>query len=319
MKGLYFDGMLILRDDIEKPEAKEGEALIKILMAAVCNTDKEIIKGYKGFKGVLGHEFVGVVEESSDRNLVGKRVVGEINIGCGKCSFCKAGFKNHCEDREVLGMIGKNGSFAEYITLPNQNIHLVPDNVTDLEAVYVEPLAAALEITEKCHVKPSHKVAIVGDGKLAYMIAQIISLTACDLSIIGKHNEKLDTMKNIAKTMLLSKLDYENYFDIVIDSTGNEQGLIIAQKIVKAMGVIILKSTYNIKAKLSPPDWVVKEITIIGTRCGPVDAALRLFERKLISVDSLAIGFYLLEEYEEALNPQNMKKTIFYISKTLDI
>lgn len=311
MKGLYFDEKLSFRDDIDKPVVQKGESLIRVLLAAVCNTDKEIIKGYKGFKGILGHEFVGIVEESVNNSLVGKRVVGDINIGCGECHFCKAGFHNHCSNRKVLGIQGKDGAFAEYITLPDENIYVVPDNVDDLEAVFTEPLAAALEITDKCHIRPNHNVAIVGDGKLAQMITQVISLTACNLYVIGKHIEKLNLLKDKAKTLLLSEVKMEKHFDIVIDCTGNMQGLKLAQRIVKAMGKIILKSTYNNEAMLNPTDWVVNEVTLIGTRCGPTGAALRLLERKLITVNSLISGAYSLEDYEEAFNNENKLKVIF--------
>lgn len=313
MRGLYFDEQLTLKNDLPKPIAKEGESLIKVVLAAVCNTDKEIMSGYKNYKGVLGHEFVGIVEESANKDLVGKRVVGEINIGCGECKYCMSGFENHCTSRKVLGILDKNGAFAEYITLPDKNIHVVPNNVSDLEAVFVEPLAAALEITEKCHVKPTHRVAIVGDGKLAQMITQVISLTSCDLHVIGKHKEKLEILKNKAKTLLLSEVNNENYFDIVIDCTGNEQGLILAQKIVKAMGTIVLKSTYNSKAHLNPTEWVVNEITLMGTRCGPIDAALRLLTRKLVSIDSLVSGVYSLKDYEKAFSSKNKLKAVFRI------
>ena len=315
MRGLYFNGELNYKDDLEKPVCNENESLIKILYAAICNTDKEIIKGYKRFNGILGHEFVGIIQESSDSLMVGKRVVGEINIGCDYCDFCKKGFKNHCRNRKILGMKDKNGAFAEYITLPNQNIHVVPDSVSDIEAVFEEPLAAALQIVEQYHIKPSHKTAIVGDGKLAQLIAQVISLTACDLTIIGKHAEKLDLLKSKGKIVLLSDSSFDNYFDVVIDCTGNEQGLKYAQKIVKAMGTIILKSTYNDDALLNPTTWVVNEINIVGTRCGPIDAALRILERKLVSVEHLISGFYSLQEYEEAFSPINTLKAVFDIQK----
>jgi threonine dehydrogenase-like Zn-dependent dehydrogenase len=315
MRGLFFNGELHYKEDLEKPICNENESLIKVLYAAVCNTDKEILKGYKGYKGILGHEFVGIIEESSDSLMIGKRVVGEINIGCGYCDFCKKGFKNHCRNRKIVGMKDKNGAFAEYISLPNQNIHMVPDNVSDIEAVFAEPLAAALQIAEQYHIKPSDKIAIVGDGKLAQLIAQVISLTACELTIIGKHSEKLQLLSSKGKTVLLSDASFDNYFDVVIDCTGNEQGLIYAQKIVKAMGTIILKSTYHDDALLNPTTWVVNEINIVGTRCGPIDAALRLFERKLISVEHLISGFYSLQEYEEAFSPLNRLKAIFDIQK----
>lgn len=315
MRGIFFDGKLSYREDLIKPEIQGNESLIKILYAAICNTDKEIVKGYKNFTGILGHEFVGIVEDSTDKSLIGKRVVGDINIGCGECDFCKKGFRNHCRSRKILGITNKDGAFAEYITLPNENIYIVPDNVTDIEAVFTEPLAAVLEITEMYHIKPRHKVAIIGDGKLAQLITQTISLTGCDLTVIGKHSEKLELLKDKAKTVLLQDFKHTNYFDIVVECTGNEQGLDLAKNLVKAMGTIILKSTYNSNALLNPTAWVVNEITLIGTRCGPMDAALRLLERKLVSVDGLLTGIYSLKEFESAFSSKNKLKAVFDLKK----
>ncbi|SCG83932.1 alcohol dehydrogenase GroES domain protein [Proteiniborus sp. DW1] len=315
MRGLYFDGKLRYREDIEIPKIQGDESLIKVIYASICNTDKEIIKGYKSFTGILGHEFVGIVEDSSNKRLIGKRVVGEINIGCGSCDFCKGGFENHCRSRKILGMTDKNGAFADYITLPNKNLHLVPDNVSDIEAVFTEPLAAALQITEMYHVKPTHKVAVIGDGKLAQLIAQTLSLTACDLTVIGKHLEKLALLRDKANTILLKDAKFQNYFDLVVDCTGNDKGLKYAVEIVKARGIIILKSTYNSDAVLNPTSWVVNEITVLGTRCGPLDAALRLLERKLISVNELISGIYSLKDFEDAFDSKNTLKVVFDLKK----
>lgn len=315
MRGIYFDEKLRYREDIEKPEINGDESLIKVLYAAICNTDKEIVKGYKSFTGILGHEFVGIVEDSSNKELIGKRVVGEINIGCGECDFCKKGFENHCRNRKILGMTDKNGAFADYITLPNRNIHIIPDNVSDLEAVFTEPLAAALQVTEMYHIKPTHKVAVIGDGKLAQLIAQTLSLTACDLTVIGKHLEKLELLRSKAKTILLQDSKFQNHFDLVIDCTGNDRGLKFATDIVKARGTIILKSTYNSDAVLNPTSWVVNELTILGTRCGPLDAALRLLERKLVFVNELVSGIYSLKDYESAFDSKNTLKAVFDLKK----
>lgn len=315
MRGIFFDGKLSYKQDLKKPEIQGDESLVKVLYAAICNTDKEIVKGYKNFIGILGHEFVGIVDDSTDKDLIGKRVVGDINIGCGDCDFCRKGFKNHCRNRKILGMSDKDGAFAEYITLPNNNIHIVPDNVSDIEAVFTEPLAAALEISEMYHVKPTHKVAIIGDGKLAQLITQTISLTCCDLTVIGKHPEKLELLKNKAKTVLLEDVGNRSYYDIVVECTGNDQGLSLAKDIVNAMGAIILKSTYHSDTVLNPTDWVVNEITILGTRCGPIDAALRLLERKLVSVDKLVSGVYSIKDFESAFSSKNILKAVFDLKK----
>lgn len=312
MRCLYFDGKLKLLEDFEKPARGENEALVKVLYASVCNTDKEIIKGYKeGFKGILGHEFVGIVEEAPTKELVGKRVTGEINIGCGVCDFCSRGYPNHCRDRKVLGILHKDGAFAEYLTLPVSNLHMVPDKVRDIEAVFAEPIAAALEITDKNHIRPRDKVAVIGNGKLGQIIAQIVSLTGCDLTVIGRNEKKLDMLKNRAKTLLVKDLNCSGCYDVVIDCTGNQEGIKLAQQIVKAMGKIILKSTYNGEALLNPSLWVVNEITLTGSRCGPMDAALRLLERGLVSTENLVSGVYSLEKYKQAFGDENSLKSIF--------
>lgn len=297
------------------PIRKERDALIRVAMAGICNTDKEIVRGYKkGFKGILGHEFVGVVEDAPDKNLIGKRVVGAINIGCGQCDFCSNGFPNHCRNRRVLGMIQKDGAFAEYLTLPQENLYIVPDGVCNEEAVFAEPLAAAMEITQKYHIKPTDKVAVIGDGKLGQLIGRILALTGCDLTVIGRHREKLELISNLAGVALTSEANYENYFDVIIECTGNEQGFISAQRMVKATGTIVLKSTFNGTANLDPTHWVVNEINIVGTRCGPMDAALRLLEKKLVSVKPLISGFYRLEDYSEAFDKKDALKIIFNLS-----
>jgi len=185
MKALYFDNKLKLVD-CPKPERGRGEALIRVLMAGICNTDLEIIKGYREFKGILGHEFVGVVEECENSGLLGKRVVGEINCVCGKCSFCTEGLKTHCKDRRVLGILDHHGTFAEYVVLPEENLCLIPYKITDEEAVFVEPLAAGFQVTEQVHIMPSNRVIVLGDGKLGLLVAQVLALTGCDLILAGK-------------------------------------------------------------------------------------------------------------------------------------
>ncbi|TWH45848.1 alcohol dehydrogenase catalytic domain-containing protein [Sporomusa sp. KB1] len=313
MKCLYFDEVLTFIEDYPQPRREKGEALIKIHYGAICNTDKEIIKGYKGFQGILGHEFVGVVEEAEDPTYIGKRVVGEINLGCGECKHCRQGYNNHCKNRRVLGITNKDGAFAQYITLPLANLHLVPDGVADLEAVFAEPLAAALEITNQCHIRPTHKVAIVGSGKLGQLIGQVLSLTGCDLTILGRNEKSLFLLKNKARVQLISQVDYASYFDVVVDATGNQSGLSYAQNIVKPMGKVVLKSTYHDQALLNPTLWVVNEITLVGSRCGPMDATLRLLDKKLVSTEGLLGGVYTLEEYQAAFADQNALKSVFKI------
>ncbi len=192
MKALYYEKEAKYLEDYEMPIPGPKESLIKILISAVCNTDKEILKGYKpDFHGILGHEFVGMVMESNNKDLPGKRVVGEINAGCGECIYCKTGRKTHCINRRVIGIADKDGCFAEYMTIDTDLLHVIPEEIPTETAVFTEPLAAALEIMEQAHIKPSHNVAVIGDGRLAYMIAQAVSLSGADLTVIGRHEEKL--------------------------------------------------------------------------------------------------------------------------------
>lgn len=296
MKALYFDGEKpVYREDYEKPVPTPGHSLIRVLVSAICNTDREVIKGYRpDFRGVLGHEFVGIVEESDDPNLVGKRVVGELNEGCGECIYCKSGREKHCLTRKVIGMEGLDGTFAEYFVLANHLIHPVPDSLPTEKAIYVEPLAAALEIPNQLHIRPEDNVAIIGDGRLALMIAQVVSLTGVDLTVIGKHPEKWEYFQGAAKTVK----ETEETFEIVIDATGSPSGIELAKKLVRKRGTIVLKSTYAGTTNLDLSYFVVNEITIMGSRCGPFLPALNLLEKGLVRLPEIAL--WDLKDYEEA-------------------
>lgn len=284
------------------PIRESDESLIRILMAAVCNTDKEILKGYKsGFTGVMGHEFVGIVEESDHIELIGKRVVGELNAGCGHCLYCKTGREKHCLDRKVIGMEGKDGCFAEYMTLKTHLIHPIPDELPTEIAIFTEPLAAAFEITSQVHIKPDTKVAIIGDGRLSFMIAQVLCLTGTDLTVIGKHSEKSTAFAPYAKTTIKPEETYE----IIIDATGSESGLHMAQSLIRRQGTIILKSTYAGTASLDMSYFVVNEITIKGSRCGPFEPALRLLTQKRITLPDIEL--HKLEDFESAFQSRSFK------------
>lgn len=302
MKALYYDNGLKLIDDYPMPSLKPGESLIKVIISAICNTDKEILKGYRpNFKGVLGHEFVGQVVESDEPNLIGKRVVSEINESCGHCLYCKTNRPTHCENRKVIGISGKDGCFAEYIVVKNEMLYVVPEEIPTEVAIFTEPLAAALEILEQTHIKPSSKVAIIGDGRLAYMIAQVVHLTGADLTIIGKHQEKLSLFKSFAKV----KTTLDETYEIVIDASGSPTGLLTAQKIVRKRGTIIVKSTYAGKIEIDMSDFVVNEVTIRGSRCGPFDPALNLLKLGLIRFPSIEL--YELKDFEKAFSSTAFK------------
>jgi threonine dehydrogenase-like Zn-dependent dehydrogenase len=242
MKAIVYNGKEAeLRTDYPMPEPKRGESLIRVLQSGVCSTDKEILRGYvPGFRGVMGHEFIGVVEDSGNGDLAGKRVAGEINLNCGDCIYCRTSRPRHCQNRTVLGIDGKDGCFAEYLTLPDHLLHPVPDILSTETAVLTEPLAAAVEITSKIHIDPEKNIAVLGDGRLSLMIAQVLSLTGADLTVIGRHEEKLELFRPYASVTMKPEGSYE----YVVDSTGSPSGLPLALSLVRKGGVVILKSTY---------------------------------------------------------------------------
>lgn len=302
MKALYYDKNLHYTEDYKKPLPGPKESLIKVLISSICNTDKEILKGYRpDFKGILGHEFVGEVEESDNPGLIGKRVVGEINENCGECIYCKTGRPTHCITRKVIGISGKDGCFAEYITIKTELLHVVPDEIPSEIAIFTEPLAASLEILEQAHIQPSTSVAVIGDGRLAYMIAQVVALTGADLTVIGRHEEKLASFAPFAKVLMKT----EDTFEVVIDATGSPAGLLTAQKLVRKKGLIVIKSTYAGKIEIDMSDFVVNEITIKGSRCGPFEPALQLLKRGFIHFPP--IDLYELKDYEKAFQSQSFK------------
>ncbi len=309
MRCLYFDGQLNYRDDYPVPVPAPGEALVKVLYAGVCNTDREIMAGYKGFTGILGHEFVGIVEQGE--GWEGRRAVADINLGCGACACCRDGLPNHCASRRVLGITGKDGAFAEYLTLPLANLRAVPDGVSDLAAVFAEPLAAALEICDQCHIRSRDRVAVLGDGKLGQLVARVLALTGCDLTVVGRHAAKLALLAGLAATVREDAAAALGPFDVVAECTGSPAGLAAAQGLVKPRGRIVLKSTFAADAVLSSTYWVVKELTLIGSRCGPTDAALRLLARGLVDVEPLIGGIYRLADGAAAFAPPGGLKALF--------
>lgn len=303
MKALYYDGeKAVYREDYPMPVRKDDETLIRILMAAVCSTDREILKGYKpDFTGVMGHEFVGVVEDSDRPDLIGKRVVGELNAGCGHCLYCRTGREKHCPNRKVIGLEGKDGCFAEYMTLKTHLIHLVPDQLETEVAIFTEPLAAAFEITNQVHIQPDTKVALLGDGRLSLMIAQVLNLTGTDLTVIGKHPEKLEKFASFAKV----RTEADDTYEIIVDASGSESGLQLAKQLIRRQGTIILKSTYAGNASVDMSYFVVNEITIKGSRCGPFEPALRMLEQKKIILPPIEL--FDLADHEQAFAYRGFK------------
>jgi threonine dehydrogenase-like Zn-dependent dehydrogenase len=307
MRALVFDGQLKLEDK-PKPQFTGEECLVRVLRAGICNTDLEITRGYFGFNGVLGHEFVGVVEASLEATLIGKRVVGEINAACQHCEYCAQNLQRHCPNRTVLGILKRDGAFREYLTLPQQNLHLVPDTVSDEEAVFTEPIAAACEVVDQVEVGPSSSVIILGDGKLGLLIGMVLSQTGCSLTLVGKHANKMNLLSDypIRQIPLDSAQSLPRVFDMVVEATGSPRGWELALRLVKPRGTLVLKSTFHGQMAFNPAPIVVDEITVIGSRCGRFEPALRLLEQKEIHPTRLLHKTLPLDRGQEAFEMAQM-------------
>ncbi|CAN5552163.1 alcohol dehydrogenase catalytic domain-containing protein [soil metagenome] len=305
MKALRFnDGNLSLAD-VPSPN-NASEALVRVVKSGICNTDLEIVRGYAGFEGTIGHEFVGIVEAAGDApHLIGKRVVGEINAGCGTCERCIAGDPRHCPTRTVLGIVGRDGAHAEFLSLPSRNLLEVPDSVSNDQAVFAEPLAAAYGITEQVDIGPDTKVAVIGDGKLGLLCAMSLILRSKELTLIGKHREKMAIAeKSGVEGILLGGVSpsMSNIFDVVVEASGSESGFATALDLVRPRGTIVLKSTFH-----GTPTWaaarvVVDEITIVGSRCGRFAPALELLRTGAVNVEDLIDDKMPLSQGVAAMN-----------------
>ncbi len=295
MKALWLENnQLQLRTDVPIPSPPPGEALVRVVRAGICNTDLELLRGYYPYTGILGHEFVGIVEEGP-RELQNKRVVGEINAVCGECRFCRNGYPTHCENRTVLGIVNRNGAFAEYLTLPIKNLHPVPDNVPTDVATFTEPVAAALEIQQQVKISQNDRVLVVGDGKLGQLVAQTLALTGCDLLVIGRHGDKLDRLSELGIETGFADAVVDRTFDLSVECTGNPDGFAIARRALRPRGTLVLKSTYAGHLTFDASSLVVDEITLIGSRCGPFPEALELLSQNKVDVKYLIQDSYALE------------------------
>lgn len=307
MNALVFDGRLTLRRDYPAPFVV-GESLVRVVRAGICNTDLEIIKGYMDYHGVLGHEFVGVVAEGE---MKGARVVGEINAYDGTCPTCLRGDVTHCPNRTTLGIVNRDGALAEFLTLPTRNLHRVPDSVSDAQAVFTEPLAAACEITDRIHIRPTDRVCVIGDGKLGLLCSQVLRLTGCDLLTIGRHADKLGILRQRGIATTTDADSIRGQFDVVVDCAGHASGFDLARKLTRPRGTLVLKSTFHGGQETAFAPIVIDEISIIGSRCGPFAPALRLLERKLIDVDSMISAEYSIAQgikaFERAVAPGVLK------------
>ena len=294
MRALVFDDGL-KAVELPIPERDRGQALIRVDLAGICNTDVEVTRGYLAYRGIMGHEFVGRVEDADNARLIGKRVVGEINISCGECGMCRSGNPRHCARVKAMGINGWQGCFADYVVLPERNLHIVPDSVTDRQAVFVEPLAAGLEVLEQVHIRPADTVAVIGDGKLGLLTAQAMHARGYHVIVLGKHLEKLVIARGMGMDVAFAS-DYSGRVDMAVDCTGNPSGMETAMSIVRPRGTIVLKSTFHEGSPTNLTPIVRNEITCVGSRCGPFPPALRLLEAGAVSVEPLIEAVFRADE-----------------------
>ncbi len=297
MFALVLDREVRLDPAYPRPMPGPGEALIRVRLAGVCATDLELVRGYRGFRGVLGHEFVGAVVACGDEDWIGRRVAGEINVGCGSCAECLAGGAAHCQSRQAIGILHRDGAFSEYLALPVANLCVVPDSVPDESAVFAEPLAAALQILNQIHVRPEHTTAVVGDGKLGLLVAQVLAITGAEVTVIGHHPRKMA----LATRWGLQTGRPERRVDVVVECSGSPSGLATALDWVRPRGTVVLKSTYSSQLPLDVAHIVVDEIRLVGSRCGPFPPALSTLASGRVDVLSLIEARYPLSDGLAAL------------------
>ena len=297
MKSLYLkDEKLSYQADRPLPVRKEGEALVRVRLAGICGTDLEMVRGYYPFDGVPGHEFVGEVVEADDKSWLGQRVAGEINLSCGRCEACRSGRPTHCERRTVLGILNKDGVFAEYVTLPIENLHRVPDSVPDEKAVFTELLAAALEIPQEVHIHPTDRVLLIGAGRFGQLIAQVLQLSGADLHVVARHEKQQALLRKRGIRIIDGDAVEANRWDVVVDATGSISGFGLARQAVRPRGTLVMKSTYKGDMQVNFSSLVVDEIHIVGSRCGPFAPALRLMEAGIVDPLGMIDAEYPLEE-----------------------
>lgn len=299
MRAIEFrEGCAVLNHDRPVPETGAGEVIVRIVRAGICETDLQLLRGYMGFCGVPGHEFVGIAQSG---RFEGKRVVGEINCPCRSCELCRDGFGNHCPNRTVLGILNRDGAFADYVSLPAANLHLVPDDVSTDEAVFTEPLAAALQIPEQVSLKSGSRVTVLGDGRLGNLCAQVLAMQGCRVLVIGKHSQKLEVLHQLGiETALRNEVSQERTSDIVVDCTGSAEGLRTALGFVKPRGTVVLKTTVAGEHQLSLAPVVIDEVSVVGSRCGPFATALNALRTGSVKVAPLISARFDLDDAVEA-------------------
>jgi threonine dehydrogenase-like Zn-dependent dehydrogenase len=300
MQALRWDGSALLVADLPRPTADGATAVVHVRLAGVCNTDLELTRGYMGFRGVLGHEFVGTVADGPAA-WGGRRVVGEINFGCGRCEWCARDLGRHCPTRRVMGILNADGAFAEFVAVPAANLHAVPDGVTDDAAVFVEPLAAAFEILEQVRIAREQRCVVLGDGKLGLLAAQVLALTGARVLAVGKHDAKLAILtRRGIETVRLDRWDRARA-DVVVEATGSAAGFALAAAATRPRGTLVLKSTVAAETSLRLAPLVIDEITVVGSRCGPFAPALRALAEGRVDVTSLIAAEYGLGDGLAAL------------------
>ena len=319
MRALHLEnGKIEYITDYPKPERKAGYSLVSVIAAGICSTDLELVRGYAGFQGVLGHEFVGIVEESDDAALVGQRVVGGINIGCMSCATCLGKGPEHCPDCIVLGIIDHDGAFADYLTLPDINLIPVPDKIPDERAVFTEPLAAAVRILDQVKIRPSVDIAVVGPGRMGMLIGQVLRLGGSSVTMLGRRRESLALPRKLGISSQLIERVTDAYYEVVVEATGNESGLAHSLRIIRPEGMLILKSTFAGTAKVDLSKIVVSEITVVGSRCGPFEPALRLLAEDKIEIEGMIDGRYSIADGIEAIDhasQSGVRKILLRISE----
>ena len=313
MRGLWLEEKrLAFRDDLAGPPRADGEAVVRVRLAGICGTDLELLRGYYPFAGVPGHEFVGIVEEApSAPEWIGRRVVGEINAACGTCATCRAGRRTHCPARTVLGIRGRDGAFAERLALPVVNLHEVPAAVPDEEAVFTEPLAAALQIQAQVPLRPDQRVLVLGAGRLGTLVARTLTRTGAQVRVAARLAARRDQLRAAGVDAVSPEDVRAGSADVVVDCTGHPEGFVRARAAVRARGTIVLKSTYAGEAPVNLSSVVVDEITVVGSRCGAFAPALELLAARALPVADLVQARYALargvDAFAEAARPGALK------------
>ncbi|MEM7313300.1 MAG: alcohol dehydrogenase catalytic domain-containing protein [Planctomycetota bacterium] len=311
------DSELTLRHDYPQVEVPDSWTRVRVIQAGICETDLQLLAGYMGFSGILGHEFVGVAETGPH---AGHRVVGEINCVCEQCEMCDAGLGNHCPNRSVVGILNHNGAFADSLVIPNRNLHRVPDSMSDDLATLVEPVAAALQIPDQVDVEPGMKAVVVGDGRLGNLCAQVLKSHGCKTHVVGKHAAKLEVFDRLGDitTHLLPESHDLGGFDLAVDCTGSSSGLETALRLVRPRGTVIMKTTVADPHQLSLAAVVINEITLVGSRCGPFDKAIHAIGSGRINLDGFVTARFSLEEFETAFKRAQDKDALKVILTITD-